>query len=57
MKAKQWKYQREMVTQSQDIRQNNITFRITADVTNPKHVFFYLQRPNKSNSQEHNPHL
>ena len=34
-----------------------ITFRITAGVTNPKHVFFHLQRPNKSNSQEQNPHL
>ena len=57
MKEKQWKYLREMVTQSLDMRQNDISFRITAGVTNPKHVFVYLQRSNKSNSQEHNPHL
>ena len=57
MKGKEWKYLREMITQSQDTQQNDITFRITSGVTNPKHVFVYLQRPNKSNSQEHNPHL
>lgn len=52
-----WSYLREMVTQSTDTQQNNITFRVTAGVTKPQHVFVYLQRPDKSNSQEHNPHL
>ena len=57
MVTKQWKYLREMVTQSSNTQQTDINFRLTAGVSNPKHVFVYLQRPDKSNSQEHNPHL
>lgn len=57
LKAKKWNYLRERVTQSSNIEQSNIIFTITAGVMNPKHVFVYLQRANKSNSQEQNPHL
>jgi hypothetical protein len=46
-----------MVTQSSDAEQSNTTFRITASVMNPKHVLVYLQRANKSYSQDQNPHL
>ena len=52
-----WSYLREMITQSPDSRQSDITFRITSGVTRPQHVFIYLQRSDKSNSQNHNPYF
>ena len=57
MKSRRWKYLREMIAQSSDTQQSDLNFRITAAVKNPKHVFVYIQRSNKANSQEQNPHL
>ena len=57
MQPGSWRYLREMIQQSASSREREQVFRITAGVRNPKHVFVYLQRTAKSNSQTSNPLL
>lgn len=57
MQPTSWTYLREMVQQSGSSKLREQVFRISAAIQNPKHVFVYLQRTNKSNSQTRNPLL
>ena len=57
MTSTTWTYLREMIQESGSTQLTESVFRITAGVKNPKHVFVYLQRADKSSSQTQNPHL
>ena len=42
---------------SQDSEQREATFNITSGVKQPKHIFVYFQRTERSSNQEHNQHI
>ena len=55
--AKSWTYLNEYVTNSTDLRQREGNFRITNEVSKPRHVFIFIVNSANINSQTANPFL
>ena len=54
---KSWTYLNEYVTNSTDLRQREGNFRITNEVSKPRHVFIFIVNSANINSQTANPFL
>ena len=54
---KSWTYLNEYVTNSTDLRQREGNFRITNDISKPRHVFIFIVSSANINSQTANPFL
>ena len=52
-----WTYLREMVQTLNSIKHVDNNFRISPSILNPKYLFVFFQRSNKTNSQDENPYL
>lgn len=57
IKPKSWTYLNEYVTNFTDLRQREGNFRITNEVSKPRHVFIFIVNSANINSQTANPFL
>ena len=57
LRPTKWKYLKEVLNESNSLRDANGTWLITPGVKNPKHVFIFFQQTRKENSYTQNPYI